>query len=191
MMFETIGERICYCRNLLNLSQREFAIEFDLSKPTISRWESNLVKIPIKRLNTLVELLKNHGILVSTHWINTGIGTPPINQNAETIDTLNFDEIAYLTLNNIRQKIKDFEILQLNTKFFEPIFAYADYVAGVPTNDKSSLNGKLCFVVTSKDIIAGIYNYTDKTLKNVFDKLYYLNDNIFTIGEVLWSAKRF
>ena len=190
-MFDSIGERICYCRSLLNLSQREFANEFNISKPTITRWESNAVKIPPNKLNELVEAFKKHGILVSTHWINTGIGTLPLNQNSCELEALNFDEITYLALNDLRQKIKNFEIFQINTKFFEPILGYADYIAGVPTNDKASVNGKLCFVITSKDVVTGIYNYADQTLKIFFDKLFHIKDDIYTIGEVLWSAKRF
>lgn len=190
-MYETIGERICYCRNLLNLSQREFAIAFDISKPTITRWESNSVKIPANQINVLVEKFKKYGILVSTKWLLTGVDTPPINENAAELHTLNFDEITYITLNNLKLKIKNFEIFQITNKFFEPILGFADYVAGIPSENKISINGKFCFVITNKDVTVGIYNHTDQTIKNIFEQVYPIKDKILTIGEVLWIAKRF
>lgn len=191
MKFDTIGERICYCRNLLNLSQRDFAEEFKISKSTITRWESNEVKISDSRLQTLAESFGKYGILVTANWLNHGVGEPPINQNAAPLDVYNFDEITYLTLNDLKLKIKNFEIYQLTSKFFEPVLSYADYVAGVATDEKSYLNGKLCFVVTSKDVLVGVYDFIEQTLKNFFGKTIDIKNNTLIMGEVLWSAKRF
>lgn len=190
MKFDTIGERICYCRNLLNLSQRDFAEQFEISKPTITRWESNEVKITDSRLKALAESFGKYGILVDVNWLSHGGGNPPINQNAAPLDLYNFDEITYLTLNELKLKIKNFEIYQLTSKFFEPILSYADYVAGVASDEKSFLNGKLCFVITSKDVLVGVYDFIERTIKNFFGKTIDVK-NALIIGEVLWSAKRF
>ena len=54
-MFNSIGERIVYCRGILGYSRKEFAEQMNgISLPTLSRWELNYVRIPDKQLDKLV-----------------------------------------------------------------------------------------------------------------------------------------
>ena len=193
MKYETVGERICYCRNLIGLSQREFAVDFDISKPTITRWELDAVTIPPKKIAALLEFFNQRGLMVSAHWLMYGTGTEPINQFTKHIENLNFDEITYITFNKLKCEIKNFEFHQINTMFFEPVLSYADYVAGVIIDNSkiNTLNNRLCFATTAKDVVVGVFDYNNLSLKNFFNESYTLNEKTFCIGEVLWSAKRF
>lgn len=189
MNYETLGERICYCRNLLGLTQREFAVELDVSKASITRWEIDGVKIPPKQILALIEFFNSRCLLVSHGWLTRGVGTIPILQHITSLEKLNFDELTYVTLNHLK-KINNFEFYQINTKFFEPILSYADYVAGVCVSDKQTLNNKLCFAITPIDIIVGFFDFTCLQLKNINNEIYQLADD-FVIGEVLWMSRRF
>lgn len=190
MNYDKLGERICYCRNLLGLTQREFAIEFDVSKASITRWEIDGVHIPPKKILALIEFFNSRGLLVSHGWLTRGVGTIPILQHITSLEKLNFDELTYVTLNRLKKEINNFEFYQTNTKFFEPILSYADYVAGVCVSNKQTLNNKLCFAITKIDIIVGFFDSVKLQLKNINNEIYQLADD-FIIGEVLWMSRRF
>ena len=147
------------------LTQRELAIALTISKTTMTRWELDTIEIPNKKLIQLIEFLKQKQLHVTIEWFSFGIGVEPIIGNRENLQKLNFDEISYNTLCNLKNQINNFEILQLNTNFITPFLNAHDYVGCVFTNDYVSLDQKFCVWVTDKEIIAGIYNYKKNITK--------------------------
>jgi transcriptional regulator with XRE-family HTH domain len=190
-MYETIGERITYCRNLLGLSRREVVLLFgSITLPTITRWELNTTNIPTKRLKDLVIFFNANGIMVNEDWLLNGKGAQPVNKNLQSANSLNFDEIAFVNLSSLKSYIQDFEILQINTAFFEPILYNGDYIGGIFQNNIQNLNNKMCFILQNRLITVGIFNDENLILTNFYNQKIKL-DSEFKIGQILWTAKRF
>ena len=189
MMFNTIGERIGYCRNLLGLTQGEFASLFNVSKPTIARWELNIVEIPHKKLKLLIEFYLQKGLLVSEEWLFLGLGIDPylISNNNKPI--LNFDEINYKVFNSLKFDDDSLELFQVNSNFMSPILQYADYIIGKKIKNQKSLHNKVCFVETQDELIVGIYNNVSNQISNYFGEIIVLNEHDI-LGEVKWIIKR-
>ena len=189
-MYESVGERLSYCRSLLGFSRQDFVAKFGgLSVPTLSRWELNYNLIPATKLNKLVEFFKKNGIEVSVEWILLNIGQAPINTNLQSFDKLNFDEISYITLYNLRNNVIDFEISQINNSFFEPLLYNGDYVGGVRTSNLETLNNKLCYVYIDKFIYAGIFNFIEMTITNFYKQTLKISSSS-RIGAISCISKR-
>lgn len=189
-MYKTIGERITYCRNLLGISRREFVEAIgDLSLPTLSRWELNYTEISKPKVEILVNFLKQSGIDVGVEWILTENGQAPINRNLVDFEKLNFDEISYITLSNLKNQIENFEIYQINSNFFEPVIYYGDYIGGLPHSNFEMLTNKLCFIIQNKLVSIGIFNFEHMNISNIYKQTIKI-DVITKIGAVLWLAKR-
>ncbi|MBA2711616.1 MAG: hypothetical protein H0U57_13635 [Tatlockia sp.] len=63
-LMSTIGDRINYCRLSLKLTRKELSELWKMaSVPTIARWELNVVKIPLKKLASLVDFFCNNGLI--------------------------------------------------------------------------------------------------------------------------------
>ena len=65
-MFDTIGERITYCRSLLGMTRNDLAEKLGgvVSLPTIARWELNTVIPSLKKIDILVSFFISQGISV-------------------------------------------------------------------------------------------------------------------------------
>ncbi len=75
-MFNSIGERITYCRGLLGISRVEMAHKIGnlISLPTLARWESNVVDPSAKKVDILTAFFVLNGISVDSEWIKSGCG---------------------------------------------------------------------------------------------------------------------
>lgn len=68
-MYDNIGERISYCRNLLGISRPKLVKKIGtVSIASMNRWELNLVTIPDHQIIKLVDYFNNNGIIVSAEW---------------------------------------------------------------------------------------------------------------------------
>jgi transcriptional regulator with XRE-family HTH domain len=189
-MYNTVGERISYCRNLLGISRREFVNAFGkITLPTLSRWELDYTAIPTLKLDSLINFFQLNGIDVSAEWILSNNGHPPINTNLQSLDKLNFDELAYITLSNLKNNIEHFEIYQINNNFFEPMLYNGDYVGGILNNNLEMLVNKLCYVIQDKMLYAGIFNFDRTAIFNYYKQSIKINDTS-KIGVISWIAKR-
>jgi len=189
-MLDTIGERICYCRGMLNLTRDKFVEKFKLiTLSTLARWELNSISIPEKKLKLLCDFFNSNGILVKLEWLRYGEGVLPINHTTQEIEQLNFDELVYTTLSSVALKITNFKFYQVNNKFFEPTVNYGDYVAGVElTENFESLNNKMCFFRGNEGIIIGYFDYATSCItnnNNVAKKV-----NLTVGGEISWIIRR-
>jgi transcriptional regulator with XRE-family HTH domain len=189
-LFNTIGERISYCRGMLGLTRDKFIEKFKIiTLSTLARWELNSINIPEQKLKLLSDFFNKNGILVKLEWIRYGEGVPPINMLIKNIEHLNFDEMVYTTLSSISLKIKDFKFYQINSNFFEPIINYGDYIGGVEIfTNFAELHNKLCFFKTDLGILIGYFDYYNICLvntKNVKKKI-----NLISGGEITWIMRR-
>ena len=189
MIFNTIGERICYCRNLLGLTQNEFAILYNISKPTIARWELNIVEIPHRRIKTLLNLYSQNGLLVSEEWILLGIGIEPYLLNNDNQPILNFDEMNHKIFNSLKLDDDRLQLYQITSIFMSPIVQYADYIIGKTLENIKPLHNELCFVVRQNEIIVGIYNNATHQINNCYNECITLNE-FDSLGKVKWIIKR-
>ena len=189
MIFNTIGERVCYCRNLLGLTQNEFAILFNISKPTVARWELNIVETPHKKIKLLVQFYLQHNLLVSEEWLLLGIGIEPYLASTADKPILNFDEVTFKIFNSLRFDNESLDLYQITSNFMNPIIQYADYIVGEKNSNKESLNNKVCFFEKQTEINVGIYNSLDHRITNYFGEIIILQEHD-TLGEVKWIIKR-
>lgn len=160
-MFDNIGERISYCRGMLNLTRDKFIEKFNLiTLSTFARWELNSINIPEQKLKLLAEFFNKNGIIVKLEWLRYGEGVPPINLSTKNIELLNFDETVYTTLSSMALKITNFKFYQINNNFFEPIINYGDYIGGIELSTNFDiLHNKLCFFKTNNGIYIGYFDY--------------------------------
>lgn len=191
-MFDTIGERITYCRSLLGMTRNDLAEKLGgvVSLPTIARWELNTVIPSLKKIDILVSFFISQGISVSTDWVKNGEGYPPISIDLKKFDSSQFDELAYSTLVSIRNIVKDFFFQQVNSNFFRPVTSFGDYVGGIIESNKKLIDKKLCFVSSENHVTAGIYNYEMDGISNISGEVYQLNGQDVKIGEVQWIIRR-
>ncbi len=68
-----IGSRIKYCRNLLNLTQKQFAEKLNIHRSVISMWEKESRIPDVKNCNKIAQLAS-----VEINWLINGEGTTPI-----------------------------------------------------------------------------------------------------------------
>lgn len=192
-MFDTLGERITYCRNLLGLARNEMAEKMAgaISLPTLTRWELNTVNPSSKKIEILRKFFLNQGLTVSMEWLQDGRDFPPLSMDLKKFDSAQFDEIVYATLVGIRNKIKDFYFQQVNSNFFRPIISFGDYVGGVAENNRNLIDGKLCFLCTESVATAGIYNYKNNAIRNLSGETEEANSGAnIMIGELQWTVRR-
>lgn len=191
-MFETIGERITYCRNLLGYTRNKFVSSFqEISLPTICRWELNYVSIPDNKLDKLVNFFTENGLNVNKNWLKNGDGIPPINCNLNDVKKKSFDEVAYLSLLSMKQQIKNFDFKQIQSNFFYPIISYGDYVGGVINKNYHELDKKLCFLISENQVDVGFFNYKKQSIHNMSNQIIIYKDiSSILIGELMCLIKR-
>jgi len=191
----SIGERISYCRNLLGISRAMLCSELpDLSVPTLTRWELNMVKIPPKRIELLVDYFIKQNILVTKDWLLFGKGEPPTNLNLKEIQEFNFDDLANQTFLNLRGKISNFSYYQVNNNFFAPFVTSGDYIGGVTAKKYENIISKMCFLKGDTLFYVGIASsLSDDTIDilNFNNQTIKIDTNIINeFGEIQWMVKR-
>lgn len=187
----TVGERISYCRGLLNLTRDKFIEQFKIiTLSTLARWELNTtIDIPEKKLQLLCDFFNKNGILVKLEWLRYGEGVSPINLTSNDVEQLNFDELVYTTLSSVSLKINNFKFYQVNHKFFEPIIGYGDYVGVIEIMENfESLHNKLSCFKTNTGVVVGYYDYYDSNVSNTKN----MKKKVIPIsgGEISWIIRR-
>lgn len=187
---KSIGDRLIYCRNMLGFTRKNLSDLINISTSSLSRWELNYIKIPTSQIKKFVIFFENHGINVSAEWLEYGTGIPPLNANFNNFTKDNIGDIIYSTLLDIKNKTGCFEFKQVNNNFFSPEISFGDYVGGFPKTDYTLLNNKMCFAITTKNVIAGYFSLNGFYFKNQKNEIKYIDKNEdLIIGEVLWIAK--
>jgi transcriptional regulator with XRE-family HTH domain len=191
-MFNTLGERITYCRNLLGFTRNEMVeiIGSTISLPTLARWELNTVAPSTKKIEALTHFFIKQGINVSAEWIKEGLGFPPVSLDLKNFDPSQFDELAYSTLVSIRNKVKDFCFMQINSNFFRPVLSFGDYIGGIIEGNKKILSGRLCFLSMEGLVVAGVYNYEKNCITNLNGDVKDAGNNTEQMGEIQWIIRR-
>ena len=196
-MFSTVGERLNYCRSLINKTRKEVSDEIQvISMPTLSRWELNTIAVPKKKFIILVNYFAKNNLFVSEEWLSSGDGSLPVNGNLEEFNEENFDDLVLKNLLSMQENVKNFWFSQVSNNFFSPIVSFGDYIGGIPLKreDFFSAQEKICFFSTDKEIFAGILkiNNQDFFLENYFGKKKNIDLQItqLKLGKLEWLVKR-
>lgn len=195
---KTIGERISYCRKLLNLTRNEVADEYqEVTLSTLERWENNKVQVKERNILAFIKYLTIKGLPVTLEWLRYGAGNPPMlfSQNNDGVN-MTFDEVANLSAEHIRSSAANFIYFQVNNNLFEPILRYGDYAGGIISEKLDLLNGKLCFYKNHKSIIVGFLNFIDDNNFSIIgfnknDIKQFTRDDNCVFGELNWLMRRF
>lgn len=192
----TIGDRITFCRSSLKLTRKDLSEQWKVaSVPTIARWELDVVKIPLKKLSSLIDFFNNNGLIVTQEWILSRSETPPILINNNAFEELDFDSLAQENLLNVNMQEKNFTFGQVKNTLIAPFIKYGDYVGG-NTCSLSSLHvatGDIIFLKRMSGIAVGILDqYEDAIiLKNFANHHESFDKNIIeSIGKVKWIVRR-
>lgn len=195
----TLGDRITYCRSSLFLTRKELSdLWVGASIPTISRWELDSVRIPMKKLTSLIEFFTNQGLIVSQEWLLEGTGIPPFLLRDDKFDEPDFDSLAQEKLLDINRQVKNFVFGQVKNNFLSPFIKYGDYIGGINNihNYESISNfliGELIFFKKISNITVGILQEIDnQIIISGFNKENEaINiENIDAIGKVQWIIRR-
>lgn len=191
-ILNTIGDRITYCRSIINLTRKELANKWsDASIPTIARWELNTVQPSSKKIQALSDFFCSNGLIVSSEWIEFGTGSIPSLLDMKEFREDQFDELCEQNFLDLHQKIKDFAYYKVTSNFFSPIIRYGDYVAGLKilSHAESHINS-LVFVVNDNTVHVGFLCFDNGFfLKNALEKKLLLN-NYDLLVKIQWTAIR-
>ncbi|WP_298624494.1 hypothetical protein [uncultured Legionella sp.] len=128
-LINSIGDRITYCRSSLQLTRKELIDEWEgASVPTLVRWELGTVKIPAKKIPSLVIYFNSKGLIVTESWISQGSGTPPILINEQIFEEIDFDSLAQENLLDLNRKTKNFLFGQVKNNLLSPYIRYGGSV---------------------------------------------------------------
>jgi len=197
----SVGDRLTYCRSSLCLTRKELACDWGgASVPSIARWELDTVKIPNKKLLSVIEFFLKKGLIVNESWIIDGVGNPPFLVRNDAFIDIDFDSLAQENLLNINMQQKNFVFGQSRNNLASPIIKYGDYIGGIASyvnNDTSiilnSLVEELVFLKTRVGFFAGILKSCSK---NVIIKAHTGAEEFFSfcdlesIGKIQWIARR-
>ena len=188
----TIGDRITYCRSTIGFTRKELAAKWgDASIPTIARWELDTVQPSSKKIQVLSEFFCSNGLIVSSEWIETGVGSIPSMLDMKEFREDQFDELCEQNFLELHKKIKNFTYYKVTSNFFSPIIRYGDYVAGlkITSNAESHVNS-LAFVVSENTVYVGFLGFDNGLfLKNALDKKIFLN-SYDVLVKIQWTAIR-
>lgn len=194
----TIGERITYCRSSLCLTRKELAEKWgSASIPTLARWELDTVRIPYKKLISMINFFQEHGLFVTESWLKDGVGAPPLLLQRDQFDEVDFDSIAQEQLLDINRQVGNFIFGQVKNNFMSPFIKYGDYIGGTNLLDGteiSSLQGELVFLKKRiTGLVVGVLKdgANQINIKN-FDKATELIDteHVEAIGKIQWIVRR-
>lgn len=186
----TIGERLSYCRNVLGLSRPELVSAIkNLSVTTLSRWELNYIDIPILQLERMHKFFNKSGILVSLEWLESGLGSPPINSNLLPAEKYNHDEITYFVYSSLKKNIENIENFIVTNNFLEPFINKGDYVLCVKKKLSLELSSKICYTIDDNGLTVGYLDFRTKSLYNILnqDTTKKITNNF---GQVLFISKQ-
>lgn len=195
-MFFTVGERLNYCRSLINKTRKEVSDEIQvISIPTLTRWELNTISVPKKKFKLLVDYFSKNNLFVSEEWLSNGTGGLPINGNLEEFSEENFDDLALKNLLSMQENVKDFWFSQVSNNFFSPIISFGDYIGGIPLKKENffSAKEKICFYSTEKETFAGILKVSNQEifLENYGNEKRNIDIKINQkLGKLQWLIKR-
>ena len=128
----TMGDRITYCRSSLCLTRKELIEKWrGASIPTLARWELDIVKIPQKKLLSLIAFFHENGLLVTEAWLKDSLGTPPLLLQNDQFDEVDFDSIAQEKLLDVNRQLKNFIFGQVKNNLMNPVIKYGDYIGGI------------------------------------------------------------
>lgn len=195
-LMSSVGDRITYCRSSLKLTRKDLSEQWKMaSVPTIARWELNAVKIPLKKLASLIEFFYESGLIVTESWILNQSDTPPIFIKNNAFDELDFDSLAQETLLNVNMQEKSFTFGQVKNTLISPFIKYGDYVGG-NNSDFSSLStaiGDMVFLKRVNGIVVGVLDeYENKiVLKNFANGCESFDKNLVeSVGKIKWIVRR-
>lgn len=195
-LMNTIGDRITYCRSSLKLTRKDLSEQWKMaSVPTIARWELDVVKIPLKKLISLVDFFCSHGLIVTQSWILNQSETPPLFIRNNAFDELDFDSLAQENLLNVNIQEKNFTFGQVKNTLISPFIKYGDYVGG-NNCQFSSLTapiGDLIFLKRISGIVVGILDqYKDEIILKSFTNQQESFDKtlVESAGKIKWIVRR-
>lgn len=195
-LMNTIGDRITYCRSSLKLTRKDLSLQWGMaSVPTLARWELDVIKIPLKKLSSLIDFFYNKGLIVTQGWILNQSETLPIFINNHAFDELDFDSLAQENLLNVNMHEKNFTFGQVKNTLISPFIKYGDYVGG---NNCSFLSltayvGDVIFLKRISGIVVGILerNEDEIILKNFTNHHELFDKNLVeSAGKIKWIVRR-
>lgn len=193
----SIGDRITYCRSSLQLTRKNLIEEWlGASLPTLARWELGTVKIPTKKIPSLVQYFFEKGLIVTEGWILSGLGAPPILMHDNAFDELDFDSLAQEELLSINRKIQHFIFGQVRNNLITPYVKYGDYLGGkdLLNSLNNSLKGDMVFVKLKTGLVAGFLDdfVSQLVLRDMagLTTETYKMDLVESIGKVQWIIRR-
>ncbi|MFT4058916.1 MAG: helix-turn-helix transcriptional regulator [Legionella sp.] len=196
-LINSVGDRITYCRSSLHLTRKELIDEWaGASVPTLVRWELGTVKIPAKKIPSLVDYFNLKGLIVTVSWISQGVGAPPILMSEKIFEEIDFDSLAQENLLELNRKTKNFIFGQVKNNLLSPYIRYGDYVGGSKILIKvlNTFCGDLIFLKNPSGFNIGILEECaeqlilrnfERSVQNSFN-----TDSIELAGKIQWIAKR-
>lgn len=194
----TVGDRITYCRSSLCLTRKELAEKWGgASIPTLARWELDTVRIPQKKLLSLLDFFHRNGLSVKEPWLKDGFGSPPLLLYSDLFNEVDFDSIAQEKLLDVNKQVNNFIFGQVKNNLLAPYIKYGDYVGGVNligNLEFSVIQGELIFlrkkvtglivgVVKEFGNMINIQNF-EKTTETIDSEM------VEAIGKIQWIVRR-
>ena len=196
-LINTVGDRITYCRSSLQLTRKDLIDEWaGASVPSLVRWELDTVKIPVKKISSLVGYFNLKGLIVTDSWISLGLGAPPILMSEQIFEEIDFDSLVQENLLELNRKTKNFIFGQVKNNLLSPYVRYGDYVGGNKISNKAlnALCGDIIFIKNTIGLNIGVLEECtdhlilrnfERTAQNLFNF-----DLIELVGKIQWIAKR-
>ena len=196
----SIGDRITYCRSSLGLTRKELSENWGgASVPSIARWELGTVKIPEKKLLSMIHYFYENGLVITGNWINNGVGTPPLLIQNDQFMELDFDSLAQETLLNINMQQQGFIFGQVRNNLISPIIKYGDYVGGVSVPNYlekdilRSFTDELVFLKKGIGLLVGIFKEIQheiliRNFSGAFEAV--STGNLEAVGRIQWIIRR-
>lgn len=196
-LMNTVGDRLTYCRSSLKLTRKDLSEQWEkASVPTIARWELDTVKIPAKKLSSLINFFHDNGLIVSQEWIINQSGVPPIFLKNSAFDEQDFDSLAQENLLNVNMQEKNFTFGQVKNTLVSPFIKYGDYVGGNNGSLSSVSNfiGDVVFLQRNNGIMVGILDKHEdglivlKSFANQYES--FDKAAVESIGKIKWIVRR-
>lgn len=168
-LVNSIGDRISYCRSAAGFTRKELAeLWGQASVPTISRWELDIIEPASKKIESIAEFFCSKGLIVSSEWIQEGVGIAPSLLNIKDFSEGDFDSLCDETFLHLNKSLRDFSYYKVTSNFFAPVIRYGDYVGGIKLHTcEPQHQHSLVFVVHENSVYVGLMERTSVlVLKN-------------------------
>ncbi len=150
----TPGQRIKKLREQLALTRELFEEKTGISRHTLAAWESDKLSLPHRTAQLLSQAFAALHVQVSSQYLLTGIGIPPLFPQEQTLFPASFDDEI-----NIHQEINALEkshpaylIFKIMDETMVPLFNKEDIVAGYSTQQVQEFplfKGRICLIETT------------------------------------------